>query len=94
VVPGAAGQVLGNVGVHEPGAAGFEVDEGIANIRFSFAESFHFGAMQNQAGLKAFEEVVVVRGGAVLGHNLLVRFAGLSRLAGLFWFFHGLGHNL
>ena len=70
VVPGTAGQVLRDVRVDEPRAAGLEVDVGVADIRFAFAQGFHFGAMEDQAGFKLVEQMIVVRGDAVLRDDL------------------------
>src|SRR5580704_10555204 len=89
MVPGAAGIVLSNVGVDEPGAAGLEVDKGVADVCFSFAKGFDLGAVKDHASLEPLQQVVVVGGGAVLGDDLILfllfRFFGL-----LGW----LGHSL
>src|SRR5579859_939067 len=88
VVPRTAGHVLRNVCVNQPCAAGLEIDIGIADIRFPFAQGLHLGAMQDQAGLKSVQQVKIVGGGAILGNNLL---AGFASLLG---FLRGLRHNL
>jgi hypothetical protein len=49
MVPGAAGHVLGDVGVDEPSTAGFEIDESVADVRFPFAKGFDLSAVENQA---------------------------------------------
>src|SRR5271170_1812648 len=79
VVPWAAGQVLRNVRVNEPSAAGLEIDISVTNIRFPFAQGLYFGAVQDQTGLKAVEQMEIIRSGAVLGHDLLASFAVLLR---------------
>src|ERR1700680_3586959 len=83
MVPRAAGQVLGDVGVDQPGAAGLEIDEGVADIRLSLPQGFNLGAVKNQAGLEFLHQNIVVGGGAVLGDPQLF---GLLRLLG--WFGH------
>src|SRR3982074_1502609 len=47
LVPWAAGHLLRDVGVDEPGSGGLKVNVGIADIRFSLAKSFNFRAMEN-----------------------------------------------
>jgi hypothetical protein len=84
VVPRATGHVLGDVGVNEPGAGGFEIHVSIADIRLSLAKGFYFRAVENQSGLISLEQMVIVGGRAVLRHNLLFAFFGLF---GLFWWF-------
>ncbi len=84
MIPGAAGQVLSDVSVDEPGAAGLEINIGVADIRFSFAKGLHLGAVKDEAGFKFFEKLEVVGGGTVLRHDLLGGFAAfLGFLRGL-----------
>src|SRR5262249_7690008 len=86
VIPGAAGHVLGDVGVHEPRTVGLEVDIGVADVRFALAQRLHFGAAKGEAGFKAFEEVVIVGGGAILRDDRLGGLLGLfRRLLALRW---------
>jgi len=96
VVPGTAGHVLCNVGVNEPCSSGTEIDVGVANIRFSFAQGLHLGAMEDQAGFEAIKEVVIVGSSAILSNNLLSGFGALfGLLCGLGdRFGHRLRHNL
>jgi hypothetical protein len=82
MVPRAAGHVLSYVGVHQPRAAGFEIDVGVANIRLSFAKSFHFGAVKDQPGFIPLQQMIIVGGGAILRDDLLLAFFGLFRLFG------------
>ena len=86
MVPGAAGNVLCNVGVDEPGAVGLEVDKGVADVCFSFAKGFDLGAVKDQTGLELLKQMVVVGGGAVLGDDLV-----LFLLLDFSGFFGGLG---
>ena len=74
MVPGSAGHVLGNVGIFEKSAAGFEVDKSIANISFSFAKGFYFGPMQHQASFQLLKNMIIVGSGAILRDNLFTRF--------------------
>ena len=86
MVPRTAGHVLSDVGVYEPGAAGLEIDISIANIRFSLAKSLDFGTVEDETGLITLEQMIIVRGGAILRHDLFFAFFGLF---GLFrWFGH------
>ena len=97
VIPGAAGHVLGDVSVDEPGAAGLEIDKGVADVRFAFAKGFHFGTVEDQAGFVFLEQVIVIGGGAVLGdHRFLFHVFGLTRVlaGGLGGSRCGLGHSL
>src|SRR6267154_1302116 len=91
VIPGAAGHILGDVCVDQPRATRFEIDVGVANVGFSLPQGLHLGAVEDHAGLKTFEKVVVVRGGTVLRDDLLFRLVGL---AGLFGFFGRSGHSV
>src|SRR5215471_4923017 len=77
VVPRAAGHVLGDMRVDKVGAAGLEVHVSIADIGLAFAEGFHFGAVEDQAGLEPFEKMIVIGGSAVLRDDLLARPFGL-----------------
>ena len=95
VIPRAAGHVLGDMGVDEEWAAGLEVDVGVADVGFAFAEGLHFGAVKDESRFHLFEDVIVVGRGAVLRDDLLARVLGvlpfLLALPGLrSW----LGHNL
>src|SRR5260370_17738595 len=60
VIPGAAGHVLSDVGVDQPGATGLEVNIGVADVGLSLAECLHFGAVEDQPGLIAPDDAVVV----------------------------------
>ena len=93
VVPRAAGHVLGDVGVHEERATGLEIHVGVADVGLAFAEGLHFGAMEDEAGFEAFEDVIVVGGRAVLGDDLFGGPGGLFTLR-LLGVFGGPGHNL
>src|SRR5258708_28126808 len=86
VVPRATRHVLGDVSVDQPRTRGLEVNIGFTDIRLSFAKGFDLGAVEHEAGLIALEQMVVVRSGAVLRHNLLFAFFGLLGLFG--WFVH------
>src|SRR5690349_11470620 len=87
VIEWTAGTVLRDMTIHQPhaGAAHFRI--GISQVGFALAQSFYFGADQSHARLHFFEQVVVVRGGAILGNNLL---AGCIFFAS---FFAGFGHQ-
>ena len=86
MVPGATGKILGDMGVHEIGPAGLEVHEGIANVGLALAQGLHFGAMENEAGLHPFEDVIVVRSGAILSDNLVgLGFGVFAFLLALLW---------
>ena len=93
VVPGAAGHILRDVRVDEESAAGLEVHIGVADVGFTFAQCFHFGAMKNESGLKLFQDVIVVRSCAILRDDLFAGLLGLFtfRLLGVL---RRLGHNL
>ena len=95
VIPRAAGHVLSDVSIDKEGAAGLEVHVGVADVGFAFAKGFDFGAVKDEAGLHFFEDVIVVRGGAVLRDDF---FAGLFGVLALFRELPGfgawLGHNL
>src|ERR1700731_2172377 len=84
MVPRTARHVLRDVGVFEPRAAGLEIDISIANIGLALAKSFNFGAMQDETGLIALQQMIIIRGRAVLRHDLFFAFFGLF---GLFWYF-------
>jgi hypothetical protein len=77
--------------VYEKRAAGFEVNESIANVGFALAQSFYFGAVQHQARFKLLKYVVIVGSGAILRHDLLAGSFGVPALLG-FLIWHG--HNL
>ena len=77
VIPRAAGQVLRDVGVDEPSSIGFEVHIGVANIRFSFAQSLYFRAVQHHPGFQPFQDVIVIRGRSVLRDDLFTFALGL-----------------
>src|SRR5882762_903271 len=95
VVPRAAGHVLGDMGVDEERAAGLEVHVGVANVGLAFAQGLHLGAVKHESRFHLFEDVVVVRGGAVLRDDLFARFLGvLTLLEALSGFTSWLGHNL
>jgi hypothetical protein len=74
VVPWTARTVLGDVSVDEPRATGLEIDEGVADVCLTLAESFDLGAMKDQSGFELLQEVVIVRGGAILGDDLFFLF--------------------
>ena len=82
VIPRAAGHILGDVGVDEERAAGLEIHVGVANVGFAFAESFHFGAVKDEACFHPFEDVVVEGGGAILRDDLFARLFGVLALLG------------
>src|SRR5713226_6621668 len=84
VIPWAAGQVLSDVGVDQPGATGLEIDVGVADIGLPLAKGFYFGAMEDQAGIIALQEMVIVGSGAVLRDDLLFGLVGLFGLFGRF----------
>ena len=94
VIPRAAGHVLGDVGVDEERAAGLEVDVGVADVGFAFAECFHFGAMKDESRFHLFEDVVVVRGSAVLRDDFFARLLGLGFWRDLPGLRGWLAHNL
>ncbi len=68
--------------VNQPRAGGLEIDIGIADIGFAFAEGFDLGAMKDQAGLMFLKNMVVIRGRAILRDDLLARLRGLLGLLG------------
>lgn len=82
VIPDSAGAVFGNVGVHEPDFAGARLGVGFAEGGFAFAKSFDLGADQNDPGFDFIEDMVVVRGGAILRDdaNSTVLIAGVLGL--------------
>jgi len=82
VVPRAAGQVLSDVSVDQPGATRLEIDESVADIRLSFAKGLHFRAVENESGLIFLKQMIIVGGGAILRHNLIFAFFGLVGLFG------------
>src|SRR5579859_465123 len=84
MIPRTARHILSDVGVDEPGSIWFEVDVSVANIRFSFAKGFDFGAVKDEAGFQPFEKMIVIARRAILGDD------GLLGLLGLFC---GLGHS-
>ena len=92
VIPRAARHVLSDVGINEEGAGRLEVNVSITNIGFSFAKSFHLGAVQHEAGFELLKYVVIVGGGTVLRDDLFAGFLGI--FAALVWAFGWLGHNL
>src|SRR5260370_25730040 len=69
VIPGTTRQVLCNVCVYEPSARRFELNESVANIRLSFAQSLHFRAVDDETGLMLLENMVVIVGGTVFRHD-------------------------
>ena len=95
VIPRAAGHVLGDVGVDEEGAAGLEVDVSVADVSFAFAEGLYFGAVKYESSFHLFEDMVVVRGGAVLRDDFFAWILGVLRfLLALSGLRGRLGHNL
>jgi hypothetical protein len=75
---------LRDMGIHEIGAAGLEIHEGIADIGFTLSQGLHFGAVEDEASLHPFEDVIIVRSGAILGDNLVgLRFCILALLRAL-----------
>ena len=62
--------VLGDVRADEVELAVAEVAEGALEDRLAVPERLHLGAGEHEAGLVAFEEVVVVAGAPVLGDQL------------------------
>ena len=95
VIPRAAGHVLGDMGVDEEWAAGLEVDVGVADVGLAFAKSLHFGAVKDESRFHLFEDVIVIRGGAVLRDDLFARVFGVLRfLLALSGLGGRLGHNL
>src|SRR6266403_1401149 len=95
VVPRAAGHVLGDMSVDEERAAGLEVHVGVANVGLAFAQGLHFGAVKHESRFYLFEDVVVVRGGAILRDDFFARLLGiLGLLEALPRFTSWLGHNL
>src|SRR5467141_3796107 len=96
VVPRAAGHVLGDMGVDEERAAGLEVHVGVANVGLAFAQGLHFGAVKHESRFHLFEDVVVVRGGAILRDDFFERLLGVlpfwrpfpGLLVGLVTIFH------
>src|SRR6266702_5456810 len=81
VIPRAAGHVLSAVSIDEKRAARLEVHVGVADVGLAFAEGFDFGAVKDEACLHFFEDVIVVRGRAVLRDDF---FAGLFGVLSLF----------
>ena len=75
----AAGTVLRDMAVHQPDAGAADFGISVPQVGFAVAQRFYFGARQNHTGLHVFEQVVVIRSGAVLGNDLQPRcilFAG------------------
>lgn len=70
VIPRASGQILGNVTVYQPSLSGANLRVGFPDRSLAFAKGFHFGAHQDKTGFEMLEEVVVVRRGAILRHDL------------------------
>ena len=63
--------------VHQPGAAGFEIDIGVTDIRLSFAKGLYFRAVKHQSGLIFLQQMIIVGGGAILRDDLFFRLVGL-----------------
>ena len=95
VIPRAAGHVLSDVGVDEKRAAGLEVHVGVANVGFALAEGLDLGTVKDQPRFDLFEDVVVVRSGAILRDDLFARLLRvLSFLGALPGLLGRLSHNL
>ena len=95
VIPRAAGHVLSDVGVDEERTARLEVDIIVADVGFAFAEGLDLVAVKDESRFHLFEDVVVVRGGAVLRDNFFARLLRILGLAGALPGLLGrLGHNL
>jgi hypothetical protein len=73
------------MGVDQPRAAGLEVDIGVADVSFAFAESLNFGTMEDQASLDLVEQMVIVGRGPILGDDCF-----LLRVLPLRGLLHGL----
>jgi hypothetical protein len=91
MIPRSSRHVLGDMGVYQVRPARLEIHIRIPNVGFSFAQRFHFRAMQHQAGFQLLKNMVIIRSGAVLRDNLLAGSLGvLTLLRPFVW----LGHNL
>ena len=93
VIPRAAGHILRDVRVDEICPARLEIDISIADVCFTFAQSFYFGAVQHEARFELLKNMVVVRGGAILRDDLLARLSVFA-LGAISRFVRWLGHNL
>src|SRR5208283_2773935 len=89
MIPGAAGHILGDVGVGKESAAGLEVHISIANVGLAFAEGLHFRAVQHETSFQLLKNMIVVGSGAILRHDKLARAFGILALLGfLGWLIH------
>jgi hypothetical protein len=70
VVPEASGQILGNVAVYQPSLAKANLGIGLPEGAFALAQRLDLRAHQYQSRFQTVQEVVVVRGGAILCNNL------------------------
>jgi hypothetical protein len=60
--------------IHEPDFAAANHSVGVPQVRFALAKGFYFGAEQHHARFQLLKKVIIVRGGAVLGHDQLCGF--------------------
>ena len=81
MVPRAAGQILRDMRICQPGATRLEIHISVSNIRFALAERFDLCAVKHQPGLKLIKNVIVVGGRAILRHDQLFNLISLPGLA-------------
>ena len=74
MVIGPSGKVFADVAVQEPNLTATDHAIGIPQIGLALAERFHFSAKQHHACFQLLKKVIIVRSGAVLGHNQLSLF--------------------
>ena len=70
VISKAARQVFRDMAIDEPGFAAANLRERLAQSTFSLAERLYFSADEHDSGFEAVEQLVVVRGRAILRNNL------------------------
>lgn len=70
MIPGAARQIFGYVAIDQPSFASTNFGECFAKRTLPFPESLDLSTDQNDSGLEAVQELVVVGGAAVLRNNL------------------------
>jgi hypothetical protein len=70
--------------VNQPSAMRLEIHVGVADVGLAFAQGLDLGAVKYKASLMSLKNMVVIRGRAILGDDLLAGFRGLLCLFGRF----------
>ena len=66
MVPWAPSPIFGDVAIFQPQFAAPNMRVGLADVGFALAQRLYFGAAERHTGFVSLQQVVIVRGGAVL----------------------------